>query len=435
MVDNLAPDWTCFVLKQPSIEVKKMNIHIVSLKLTGILLAALFAGTVLAKGAELKFESLVISVGQATANEGSLTVTIYDVEVPVIVNGDTEIEEGGEEVGLGDISAGDFVKINAFFADEGLIADEVKILDERAEQFRLRGLITAVDPLTDTNIITLLGVDVTVDGNTAITRRGTDAATAPGDLIVGDEVNVRGGLSDGVLLAFRVHVGVREQGNIELEGEITAVSDTAVTLNLEGGTSLSIVIDGDTSVVGALVVGGFAEVEGRLLPDLSLLAFEIAVDEDGDGDADDDNRRGSRGDEHSNNGRNDDEDSDGSSTSIETGSEIILVSDATDLSGKVEFSYESEGDGVEQELEIELEHAPAGAVYDVVVFFGDTAVEFGSGTANDEGEFELEFKAGDDTPDDDDRDLGPLLPDGKDVRDITGIQILQNGDVILEGDF
>lgn len=410
-----------------------MNIRIVSLKLTGILLATLFACTVLAKGSELKFESLVISVDQTTANGGSITVTIHDVEVPVIVNGDTEIEEGGEEVGLGDISAGDFVKINAFFADEGLVADEVKMLDERVEQFRLRGLVTAVDPLTDTNIITLLGVDVTVDGNTAITRRGTDAAIVPGDLIVGDEVNVRGGSSDGVLLAFRVHVGVREQGNIELEGEITAVSDTAVTLNLEGGTSLSIVIDADTSVVGALVVGGFAEVEGRLLSDLSLLAFEIAADEDGDGDADDDNRRGSRGDEHSSSGRNDDGDDD-SSSSIKSGSETILASDATDLSGKVEFSYESEEGGVEQELEIELEHAQVGAVYDVVVFFGSMSVEFGSGTANGEGEFELKFKAGDDTPDDDDRDLGPLVPDGKDVRDITGVQILQNGDVILEGD-
>ncbi len=411
-----------------------MNIFRINVKLAGIFLAILFAEGALAKGAELKFESLVILVAQTAANEGSITVTIHDVQVPVIVNGDTEIEESGEEVGLADISAGDFIKINAFFADEGLVADEVKVLDERTEQFRLRGSISAVDPTGGTNIITLLGVDVTIDGSTRIARRGSDPTLVPGDLMVGDEVNVRGGASNGVLSALRVEVGAREQGNIELEGEITAVSDTALTISIEGGTNLSIVIDGDTSIVGSLAVGGFVEVEGRLLSDLSLLAYEIAVDEDGDGDADDDSRRGSRGDEHSQNGRLDHNDDD-SVGSIEIGSEIILSSDATAVSGKVEFSYETEGDTIEQELEIELEHAPAGAVYDVIVFFGGTSVEFGSGTANNEGEFELKFKSGDDTPDADDLDLEPLLPVGNDVRDITAVQILMNGAVILEGSF
>ncbi|MCH8173722.1 MAG: hypothetical protein IIC59_00920 [Proteobacteria bacterium] len=87
---------------------------------------------------------------------------------------------------------------------------------------------------------------------------------------------------------------------------------------------------------------------------------------------------------------------------------------------------------MEQELEIELEDATAGGTYTILVFFGDESVALGSITANDHGIIEAEYETGADDPD---RDLSALLPDGRDVRDITGVQILLDGNVVLEGDF
>tara|TARA_B100000315_G_C14562685_1_gene581313 strand:- start:1 stop:933 length:933 start_codon:yes stop_codon:yes gene_type:complete len=304
--------------------------------------------TAVAKGGELKFNSMVIGVSQGDGDTGSLTTTIHDIEVDIIVNGDTEIVESGEEIGLGDVSAGDFVKITAFFSDEGLVADAVEVLDVRDEQFRFRGAISAVDTIAEDTVITLLGTDVTITADTDITRRGSgNGNDVPvSELAAGDLVNVSGGIEDGLLVATRIHVGSREQGNIELEGEITSVVDAQITIAIEGGTELTIVIDDDTSIVGELADDVFVEVEGRLLEDLSLITSEIVADVDGDGDGDDDNHRGKRGDKNSNNGRgkghdhddddgdhDGDDDSDSDSDVIEAGAETILAADGVEING------------------------------------------------------------------------------------------------------
>ena len=191
--------------------------------------------------------------------------------------------------------------------------------------------------------------------------------------------------------------------------------------------------------------------------EFAVLAFEVVVDVDGDGDADDDNKRGKRGqgnnnghgdgddddddsnddsdDDDGNDDSNDDgDDDDGSddSDSITVGAEISLVAEDSDLNGKAEIKYRSENGNVEQELEIELEDATAGAIYTILVFFGDESVTLGSITANDLGVVKAEYETGSDDPD---RDLSALLPDGRDVRDITGVQILLDDNVVLDGDF
>ncbi len=402
------------------------------------------ANTAIAKGGELKFNSIVIAVSQTDSNEGSIEVTIHDVAVSIIVNGDTEISESGEEVGLADVSAGDFVKVNSFFSDAGLVADEVEILDVGDEQFRFRGAITAIDTVAADPVITLLGVDVTINVDTDITQRGNGSgnSVAATDLSVGDLVNVSGSTKDSILVATRIHVGTREQGNIELEGEIVSFSDTEIAIVIEGGTTITLVVDGDTSIVGELEEGTFIEAEGQLLSDLSLIAFEIAVDSDGDGDADDDNQRGKRGDEHSNNGRgngNDngngnssDDDDSPASDEVEVGAETVLAADGLEIHGKVEFKFASDGVDIEQELEVELKDATSGTDYAILVFFGADSVDFGTFTVSDSGEIEVKFRSADSS---EDVSLDSLLPADKDVRDITGVQILQDGGVVLEGDF
>ena len=70
----------------------------------------------------------------------------------------------------------------------------------------------------------------------------------------------------------------------------------------------------------------------------------------------------------------------------------------------------------------------------MVSFVGsDTGTEFGTFTTDEFGSAKAEFKT--DADDDDEQDLIPLLAESSDVRDISGIQILLEGEVIVEGDF
>jgi len=187
-----------------------------------LLLFAFSSNLAVAKGAAIKFSSLVSAISQTDDYEGTVTVSIHGIDVLVIINADTEIEESGEEIDLETLSVGDFVRINAFFSDVGIVADEVNVLDARSEQFRFRGRIAATDTVGENTIISIMGVDVYVDASTDITRRGSGGgnSVAAAELMTGDEANVRGGSQDGLLLAARIHVGSREQGNIELEGDI-----------------------------------------------------------------------------------------------------------------------------------------------------------------------------------------------------------------------
>ena len=400
-----------------------------------LFLAVFGSSMLMAKGSELKFSSVVVSVNQTGSNEGILTVSVRDVDVPVTVNGDTEIEESGEEIDLGGISAGDFVKVNAFFSDAGeLVANEIAVLDERSEQFRFQGAITATDTAADLSVITLMGVEISLNSSTEITRRGNGDGNSvlPTDLVVGDEVNVRGGIADGVLLAARIHVGNREQGIIELEGVISETTDTGFAINIEGGGSSTVIVDDNTFVSGEIIVGAFVEVEGQLNAELSVIAFEVVIDVDGDGDGDDDNHRGKRGKGNSHGNANDNDNGGNDNDSIEVGAEITLASDTTDVNGKAETKYKEENGEVEQEVEVEIEHAVAGTIFTLTVSFAEQSVEFGTMTADDLGSAEAKFKIGDDDPN---RDLSTLLPDGLDVRDITAVQILADGSVILEGNF
>ena len=97
----------------------------------------------------------------------------------------------------------------------------------------------------------------------------------------------------------------------------------------------------------------------------------------------------------------------------------------------METRYRVENDEVDQKFEVELEDAPPGTVYSILVFFGGDSVDFATLTVDDLGNAEAEFETGDD---DEEGELPALLPDGLDVRDITAVQILREGDVVLEGD-
>ena len=262
------------------------------------LLGVVVSQGVLAKGAELKFESAVKAVSQTDVSEGTVTVVINGFDVDLVVNGDTEIHAEGNEVTLDELNIGDAVRVTAFFGEEGIVAEEILVLQMRGEQFRLRGHITEVesDALEiDGEFLTrlqLLGVDVFVGSETRITQRGVGFGNQVPveNLTAGLLVDMHGHF-DEQLMARRIHIGSRQLGEIELDGEVLNSSEDGFTLRLENGVEVVVIIDENTVVGGDIEDGALVEVEGMLNEELAIVATEVVVDTDGDGDADDNNFR------------------------------------------------------------------------------------------------------------------------------------------------
>src|SRR5262245_49540389 len=122
-----------------------------------LLFVALWSWPAFPKGSDVQFHGTVSRVDLATAATASITLRVMGFDVPVRVTTDTEVESHGDDVGLSDVQVGDFVKISGFFANSGITAREITILDRGDGEFRLRGLITAVVPVSNGTQITVLG--------------------------------------------------------------------------------------------------------------------------------------------------------------------------------------------------------------------------------------------------------------------------------------
>src|SRR5262245_36995408 len=127
------------------------------------------------KGSDIQFHGTVSRVDFATPTNSSITLRVMGFDVVVRVTADTEVEFHGDEAELSDIKVADFVKVSGFFMNSGITATEIDIVDRGDGEFRLRGRITAVRPVTNGRLITVLGVDVLVNSDTKVERRGSNA--------------------------------------------------------------------------------------------------------------------------------------------------------------------------------------------------------------------------------------------------------------------
>ena len=99
--------------------------------LATLIVAALIAPAdeAFGKGSSVRFRATVVRVDQTSDTEATVTVKLQSFDVGILVNADTEIESHGDEVGIEGLSAGTFVKIAAFFSGDGIVAEEIDILD------------------------------------------------------------------------------------------------------------------------------------------------------------------------------------------------------------------------------------------------------------------------------------------------------------------
>ena len=378
--------------------------------------------TVFAKGSELEFKAMVAEINQPAEGDSTVTVSLFsdsaDFDITIIVDTNTKIESNGNGLDLAELEVGDYIKVSAFFSDEGIVAEEIDLLDGRLGQFRMRGLIDSVSFASDGTRVDLLGVSVLVSSATRIRDRSRDEDGTADALIVGQLIDAKGRFVDGSFVARRIMLGQRREGHVEFDGVIMQGDSNLLSVETHNGTILSVVIDGDTKIRGDSSVGAYVEVDGFLNEQLQVVADKIKVDDDGNGDAGDDDRRDRRG--H-------DDDEDKSEIVREVSFQNIV--DSSGIEGKAKYKYEIKRDGIEQELEIEIEHAAANTIYGIGVEFGEGVVDFGTLTTNDRGRDQVEFE---DSPKSGQVQLNNLLPEGKDVRDIKQIQITLVGSPVLK---
>ncbi len=149
----------------------------------------------------LQFEGVVTSIASSTG---------YDFEVnglPVVTNGQTEWRGG--YIQLSDVTLDDRVEVDGSLEDQGgtlvLVAREVEL--EIEEEVRFEAPVGAIQ--AGTNVVTLLGIDVTYSDDTALTdfedRDDTPSANTVDELVAGDWVRVRSYIdSDGNIVATRI---------------------------------------------------------------------------------------------------------------------------------------------------------------------------------------------------------------------------------------
>lgn len=371
-----------------------------------------------AKGSPIRFAASVVSVEQTSDTEAIVTVGLQSFEIPIHVNADTEIEFNGDEVGIDGLSVGAFIKVAGFFSAEGIVAEEINILDILEGQFRLRGTITSAGPVSSRTLITLLGVDVVVTtGDTEITLRGSDELLTPDSLTEGTLADVAGIFDDDQLVATRVRVGSRasEAITVEFEGTITAIDGSFLQVDTDGGGNAAVIITDLTRVGGELAIGAFVEVKGTLNEALAVVADSIKVDIDGDGDADDDHPETDR-----------------ETTKTRRRVPLERVTDRV-LQGEVETEFLETPSGERlQELEISFHRAERNEEFTLrVTFASGEVVDFGAIRANGGGRVKVKFRnhGGGGTP-----NILGLLPGDETVQDVVSVQVLDvEGNVILTG--
>ncbi len=389
-----------------------------------VLLLSLVSSVVFAKGSELGFRATVAEVNQSPEGDSSVTVSVFSdstgFDFTILVNANTKIESSGNPIALSELEIGDFIRVRAFFSAAGIVAEDIDLLDGRIGQFRLRGLIDNTTAVDDGTLLEILGVSVLANANTLIRDRSQDTTKSADSLAVGDLVDAKGRVVDNVFTAKRIIVGKRREGHVEFDGAITQINGgTIIVTTRRSGASLTVIINDSTSVRGNLVMDALVEVEGFLNQQLQVIADEIKVDTNGNGDAGDDDQ-----------GRDDDDDR----NDTEIAREVSLSNIAANagIEGKAKFKHKLEDNGTQQELEIEIEDAPAETTYGILVDFGDGGVDFGSMTTSNLGRAEVEFES---SPGANQTQINNLIPSGKDVRDIQQVQLTLDGTVVLQASF
>ena len=176
------------------------------------------------------------------------------------------VKEGEGEADLSDLEVGMKVEVKGYVENGENIAMLIKIEDEDNEtELEVEGEITA---LTD-DMITVNGTTFTLNSDTKVVKEGEGDADLS-DLEIGMKVEVKGYVENGENIAKLIKIEKDDDGKnkLEVEGEITALTDDMITVS---GTTFT--LNSETKVImelfglvdlSDLKVGQFVVVKGEV---------------------------------------------------------------------------------------------------------------------------------------------------------------------------
>lgn len=243
--------------------------------LAALLLAALAAPvSATPPGDDIEVEGPITALGASSLTVAGLTFAVTPA---------TEIEDDdGNPIPFSALTLGLYVEVEGYYDASGtLIATEIEVEDDDGE-VEAEGRVVA---RTDTS--------VAVGGLTFVVTAATrvldddDRPIPYSAIVVGVRVEVTGRLlADGRLVATEIELDDEDDGDLEVEGLITALSPEALTV---AGTTFALTAtttyvgdDGQPASFDDLAVGVRVEVHGQYGADGSLTATRVELDDFGD---------------------------------------------------------------------------------------------------------------------------------------------------------
>lgn len=228
---------------------------------------------------EDRFENVIVITGVIEEiGEESLTVAALEF----MITEETEIrDEDGQNITFQDLEKGMIVEVRAEIVDGGgIIATRIQVED------RFRGeveLVGTIDELGE-GFLVLAGVRFEVGPNTDILDQDSNPIGFA-QLNVGVLVEIKGQIqSNGQIVALRIQVKTRIEDEVKIVGVIEQNQEHAITVldRTFGLTEHTAIFDAEGNTIGRshLFVGQTAEVRGVLLPDGTLVAIRIQVQDD-----------------------------------------------------------------------------------------------------------------------------------------------------------
>ncbi len=240
-----------------------------------LLLASCFLLTLTClQAAPLEF---VAEIGSVSEVDGETVVSVKvtpTVSIAVRVSGLTEIkDETGLPVPASELSAGQMVRIEALFTDQGILALEIEILGT-SNDFEFRGMLEGVGD----GQIELLGLVILVPDTADIKDEFGDPLNLT-DLQVLDLVKVEGMTVGNDLVAEDIRRLTEDSfARISFLAVIESFpADDQLLVVLDGGVMVLVELTEDTEVRGMLAVGAIVKVIGLINSDLFVTALKVNV--------------------------------------------------------------------------------------------------------------------------------------------------------------
>jgi hypothetical protein len=212
---------------------------------------------------DVRFTGVIVTVGAASEpwTIGPQTVAT-DAKTIIVLNG-LPCKPGESTTSDRTAAPGQWADVDAQRqADGSLLA---KIIHVRPETVQLRGIVSA-KPTTEDGVgaWTVAGVTIQVTEDTKIGTRG-------GSIDVGNWVEAVMTEESGMLTAVRI-LKVDDRDEVEVTGEIQSVAADKWVLS-----SIGLMLDANTTVVGDPAAGLIARAAAKLQDDGSLLAVRLQV--------------------------------------------------------------------------------------------------------------------------------------------------------------